>query len=145
MKRDTWFLFAILAVLATVFALRGFGGPAATPGVFSDEYTLEQARAVSAETGKPILALATADWCPPCQSLKRGALSDPDVVAYLRENTVPVYIEESSGIEAIRELRVKRYPTTVVLNGEAVLGVVEGGASSEKYLGLIKQAVEQAG
>lgn len=145
MKRDMWFLLVILSALAVVFLIRGFGGKAATPGVFSDGYTLEQAAAKSLETGKPIFAVATADWCPPCQSLKRGALMDPDIVAYLREHTIPVYLEESVSMQDIRALPVRAYPTSVVLNRGEVFAVIEGQSSAEEYLRLIQDAVADAG
>lgn len=145
MKRDTWFLFGILVILSVIFAARGFGGAADTPAIFSDGYTLAEARQISADTGKPIFALATADWCGPCQSLKRDALADPEVVAFLRARTIPVYIEESDGIEDIRALRVRAYPTSVLLDSEGVLGVIEGGAPPAEYLSLLKRSIGDAG
>ena len=49
-------------------------GPAQIPGIFDEHYTLTQASDLSQETGKPMLVLATADWCPPCQ--KTQAIND---------------------------------------------------------------------
>jgi thiol:disulfide interchange protein len=40
-----------------------------------DKKVFDAARA----EGKPILVFATADWCPPCRTLHRGALTDPGV------------------------------------------------------------------
>ncbi len=46
-------------------------------------------------SGKPMLVFYTADWCPPCRTLKRDVLSDPDVDAFLSENYVRVKIDLS--------------------------------------------------
>jgi hypothetical protein len=70
---------------------------------------------------------------------------DPDVVAYLREHTVPVYLEESVSMPDIRALPVRAYPTSVVLNRGEVFAVIEGQASAEEYLRLIQDAVADAG
>ncbi|MEM9372011.1 MAG: thioredoxin family protein [Planctomycetota bacterium] len=145
MKKDLLFLVVVVLALAVVLVLRAGGGTAATPGVFDDAYDLDRAMVLSAETGKPFVAVAPADWCPPCQTLKRGALSEPEVVAYLREHTIPVYIEESTGIEQIRALGVLRYPTTVVLDADSVFGVIEGGKSPGQYLELIRTAIGASG
>jgi len=145
MKRDVWFLLLIVSALGVVFLVRGLGGAAETPGVFSEGYTLEQARLLSEESGKPIFAVATADWCAPCQTLKRGPLSDAAIVAYLRAETIPVYLEESDSMDDIRALSVRAYPTTLVISKGEVFGMIEGGASAQRYLELIRQAVDDAG
>ena len=47
---------------------------------------------------KPLLVFYTADWCPPCQTLKKEVLSDPDIVAYLSEHFVCVRMDLTSGM-----------------------------------------------
>lgn len=145
MKKDMLFLILILSALTTVFIIRAMTGTADTPAVFSDAHDLDQAMLLSQETGKPIVAVATADWCPPCQDLKRGALSDPEVVAFLRENTIPVYLEESTGMEQIRALGVRAYPTTVIFGSGEVFGTIKGGQAPGPYLSMIRDAVDLAG
>ena len=70
----TWALLGIVAFLAAPSLIGLVRGPAETPGVFEAGYSLQEATQKSASAGKPMLVLVTADWCPPCQALKRGAL-----------------------------------------------------------------------
>ncbi len=47
----------------------------------------------SESSDKPMLVLFTADWCPPCQSLKKNVLTDAEVAGYLRQEYVTVAID----------------------------------------------------
>ena len=40
-----------------------------------------------------MLVLFTADWCPPCQQLKKQVLTDPEVADYLKREYVAVKID----------------------------------------------------
>lgn len=142
MGRGVWIGLAIVAVFAALMFFRG-GNAAPVPAVFSDAWTLADARAASAETGRPVLVVATADWCGPCQALKRGALSDPAVETFLRASTVPVYLEEASHAAEIARLGVRAYPATlIIVNGETVARI-EGGGTPGAYLDAVRTAVER--
>jgi thiol-disulfide isomerase/thioredoxin len=145
MKKDTVVLFVIVAGLSALLMARGLGRKAQTPEIFADGYTLETARSISAESGKPLFILATADWCGPCQALKRGALTDVEVVAFLRDRTVPVYLEEGPNLAEIRSLGVRAYPTTLLIRGDETMGVIEGGAGPAEYLRMIRQSLGEPG
>jgi thiol:disulfide interchange protein len=109
-------------------------GPAQVPDVFSDGYSLEQARALSAETGKPIFALATADWCAPCQTLKRGPLQDPEVAAMIREHSIPVYLEDGKNRDEIKQLGPRGYPTSFIVEDGEVVVKYGGGGKYKEFL-----------
>lgn len=134
----------IILVFGGYMAFMMLRKPAPTPGVFDAKITLAQAEQESAESGKPILVLATADWCAPCQGLKRGALTDPAVVEFIKEQTIPVYLEDGTNREEIHELRVASYPTTLIMK-DGNVQAIEGGRSAGKYLEALRAAVTNAG
>lgn len=109
-------------------------GPAPTPDIFSKGYTLDQATDISRETGKPVLVLATADWCAPCQRLKRVTLIDLQVAAWIVEHTVPVYLEDGANHEEIVTLGVSAYPTTLLLQNGRVLSTIQGAAGPDRFM-----------
>ena len=146
MGRSVWVLLGVIGVFVIIMLVRGpTASGAQIPALFDPERTLAEARAESAERGLPVLAFVTADWCGPCQALKRGALSDPDVAEYLRTHTIPVYLEESKSTAEIQELGARVYPTTFLLRGGEVVGRIEGGGSAAAYLRTVRRALSDGG
>lgn len=144
-KSITPFLFVIVAavlVLPTVINL--IKGPAHTPGVFDQGYTLIQATELSQETGKPMFVLATADWCPPCQKLKRSTLVDPDVIAWISENTIPVYLEDGANGDEIGSLGVRSYPTTMLIQDGQILTKLSGAVGAGRYISELSSVIASA-
>jgi len=52
-----------------------------------------EARAEARQTGKPMLVLYTAGWCPPCQQLKADSFADPAVADQIAEHYVPLKLD----------------------------------------------------
>jgi thiol:disulfide interchange protein len=135
-----WSSVVIVLVFAGYIGFVMLRSPAPTPDVFSANITLADAQAQSAESGKPIFVLVTADWCPPCQKLKRGALSDPAVVKLISEQSIPVYLEDGQNRSEIQSLPVQSYPTTLIIQGDEITASIVGGKSAGKYLKVLQES-----
>ena len=129
---------ALIAFIIAPKLMNIIAGPAEIPGIFSAKLTIEQASLKSEVTGKPMLVLATADWCPPCQALKKGALADPKVIQWVNDNLIPVYLEDGVNQDQIRMLPVNSYPTTLIIKDGKILGQFTGNKSATKFLNRIK-------
>tara|TARA_Y100001933_G_scaffold122861_1_gene122645 strand:+ start:304 stop:726 length:423 start_codon:yes stop_codon:yes gene_type:complete len=131
---------AVLVGFAGMNMLRG--GVAPTPEVFATGSSLAQGMEKANAAGKPVLAVVTADWCPPCQQLKRGALADPEVAAWIDANTVPVYINSDESPDDAAALKVRALPTTVLLRDGEIIASRTGAASPADYLAFLKDAAD---
>lgn len=128
------FTVGLIAVAAVIFFRPTSKAP--VPEVFeASAPTLESAIDAAAESGKPVFAVATADWCGPCQAYKRGALSDERVAGWLRDNTEPVYINVDDSPDAAGRLGVRSIPATFMITPDGtVIAAHEGGWSAENLL-----------
>lgn len=134
-------LLVVVAIVSLAFLTRGCGH-AKVPAYFDTKVTLEEAVARSAASGKPVLALVSADWCAPCSEFKKGALRDSRVAAWITENTEPVYIDMSRppgrdpGAQEVRDrLHVQAFPSIVILSRGNYAGKLEGAAPAKELLG----------
>jgi len=138
-KTFSTLIIVLLLALAIPNIISLIRGPAETPDVFANAYTLSEANQMSLESGKPVYVLATADWCPPCQTLKRGALIDPQVIEMIGEHAIPVYLEDGENGAELRELGVQSYPTTLILMNGQITSMISGGGNAKSYAGMLSR------
>ena len=129
---------AVLVGFAGMNMLRG--GVAPTPEVFATGSSLAQGMEKANAAGKPVLAVVTADWCPPCQSLKRGALVDGRVASLIESSTEPVYITDRQPRD-VERLGVRAFPTSVIIRDGEVVASLRGAASTGAYLEWLENAL----
>ncbi|UYV13374.1 MAG: thioredoxin family protein [Phycisphaera sp.] len=126
---------AIVVVAGLLMARMLIGGGTAPAPEFMPVTT--DLASISFEGDKPIVAVVTADWCRPCQQLKRNALSDQRVRDLLASKAQPVMIDGTS-YEASRptleQLRVRVFPSTIVVRDGQPIAMLEGAADADKYL-----------
>lgn len=116
-RMDVIFLVVIVASIIAIVLVKSNQTSAPVPGIFAEKVSLEDATAKSAETGKPVLVFATASWCGPCQSFKRGALSDPEVAKAISDHTIPVYLDIDEHPEQASMFGVRSVPTLILTDG----------------------------
>jgi thiol:disulfide interchange protein len=102
-------------------------GPAAISATVTSWTTYESALGEAKRTGKPILLDFSADWCPPCQRMKREVFDDSEHGRAVQTAVVPVAVVDRrreqgsnpSDIEALqRRYGIEAFPTLVVFSPE---------------------------
>jgi thiol:disulfide interchange protein len=80
----------------------------------------DEAARVAAVSGKPMLLKFTADWCPPCQLMKREVFPQPAVADLVRGSFVPVMVDmtipNTPGQQIADRFGVDAIPALVVLD-----------------------------
>ncbi len=119
--------------------LFGAGGAAQTPAVFASHTTLDAA--FDAADGGPVLAFATADWCRPCQSLKRGALADARFAEWINQERVTTAYLDATGANAdAQRLGVQSLPTLIYFNDGQEIARTSGVMSASALLDWLERA-----
>jgi protein disulfide-isomerase len=112
----------VMALLALQMPIvRGlFVGPAGKESLDGWHRTFAPASASAKEQSRPLLLRFTADWCPPCQVMKREAWPDERVQQLVKDRYVPVYvdIDTPDGGQLAQKYGVGSIPTLIVADGE---------------------------
>ncbi len=135
----------VVAAIAIIIAsIGGCGGVAPVPPVFTkSNYTMKSAKEAEKISSKPLLVMATASWCGPCQQLKKGALLDSDVVAIIEEKTLPVYLDVDENQDVAGELSVMSVPTLFLIRDGKVISKVSGTQTAESLKSWLNAALVQ--
>lgn len=138
---------AVLFTLVIFISVRIGGSTAETPEVFAENATVTLASVIerSRNEGKPVFALVTADWCPPCQGYKRTTLADESVQRMLRERAIAFYIDADHQQDDLRTLasigaEVRALPTTVVIADGKIVAMPTGIQSKGDIESLLARA-----
>ena len=132
-------LVVVLAAVSVIWVL--VPRTAETPGVFRDGVSLTAAIAEARESDRVVVAVATADWCGPCQAYKRSALADGAVQSWLEAHSVPVMVDVThEAPEDAAFLEIGPIPTTYVIDGEGrVVSKLVGNAGSQELLEMLER------
>lgn len=135
---------AFVLVLMVTTRFGGGGGSTALPAVLQSSVDLQKAVEMSKSSGKPIMVLSTAHWCPPCQALKRDTLSDERVTGIIESSLIPVVLLDENPAEraASGELGVTGYPTTMIIADGEVISRHVGYASARDYSMFLETSVK---
>lgn len=117
---------------------------APVPPAFANGRTLQQARDAAATSGRPVLALAVAEWCPYCQRIKRDALTDPRVASWIASESEAAYIDVSDKLrdpavqELTSELHVSEVPVLLLLDDGREIARLAGAFDADEVLAWLR-------
>jgi thiol:disulfide interchange protein len=118
--------------------------PEVVRGAITWHRDLRRAIEVARAEGKLIVADVYTDWCGWCKKMDKTVYADPAIVALSRQQVfVKVNAEDrGEGQSFAKEMGVKGYPTTIVLDGQGrVLNVAQGYISSpQAFVEFVEQA-----
>lgn len=77
----------------------------------SPDKALETAK----QSGRPIVAYVTSSNCRYCRKMERETWSKPAVARLVRQGWTPLRINASRNPKIVKSLRVRAYPTTVLV------------------------------
>ena len=79
---------------------------------------LDAARKASRESGKPLLLYITSSHCAFCVKMQNETFRNPAVIAEVNSHFVPVMVDREAQTAIERNLSVRSYPTTSILDEE---------------------------
>lgn len=115
------FLLAAALPLALVVSAEGqfpwFGSKAEEPTI---EWIDDPAEALTAarQSGKPVLAYVTSANCGYCRKMERETWAEPEVARLVERGFVPLRLHADKHPDEVAALRVRAYPTTVLITAE---------------------------
>jgi thiol-disulfide isomerase/thioredoxin len=142
------------AGILLVFGLSSLlaAGPAEDSATSLRWRTIVEGEGEAIAAGKPVLYFFTADWCPPCDVLKRTLFQDEDVIKLVEKQFVPIAVvdrEQEDGVNppAVEALGfrflVTGLPTLVVARARGGPAVSQEGASgTERTMVFLRGALK---
>lgn len=123
--RPVIFLVVVFFGVFGVVAASKFFGPAEVVKWRGD---LPAAMAEARAANKPVLLYFTAEWCGPCQYMKRNIFSDAAVAEAMEQRYVPVRLDHDQRQDLIFHYQVAGIPWFAVLDeqGNAVRKLERG-------------------
>lgn len=141
LQRVPWGTLLLIGAIVGVWAWTGRTAP--TPPVFKPGLTLAGAVDGARDSQRLVLAVATADWCAPCQGYKRGALVDPRVEEWIRTHAEPVYINVDESPSDAAALGVQSIPATFLIRDGEVIASASGPMSAGALLEWLDERSKQ--
>ena len=115
------------------------------PTPWVQDFSTAQSQATS--SGKPLFLNFTADWCPPCQEMKKKTFPDPAVQQFLVDRFVVVKIDLTNPNEAQNALSeqygVQFIPTYIIAsaNGKPIANR-SGFVPTPEFLAWLQKSIQ---
>ena len=129
--RPVWFIALMFgAVLAVVGVSKWRTPPEVVP--WRSDFAAAQAEARTAN--KPILLYFTAEWCGPCQEMRRYVWTDPQVAEALKK-FVPVRIDVDRDPKLAQQFQINTIPAFFIVDPSGrVARNYEGAMESQEFI-----------
>jgi len=133
---------------AALFALVSLvlpGAMAADGPTFHDNF--DKARAASKESGRPLIAIFSASWCPPCQQMKKSVYPSKEVRPF-HDAFVWAYLDADAETNRplMTQLKVSGIPHVafVAVDGQ-IMGSFAGAVAPTEFARILTQVKAEAG
>lgn len=122
-------LLVVFIILASVALVVGASKLFAPRELVPWQSDLQAARDLSAKTKKPVLAYFTAEWCGPCQEMRRSVFSD-HAVADATRKVIPVRIDVDRQAQVAQRFQIEAMPTFILISPSGQILRTQMGAMS---------------
>lgn len=138
--RPVLFIAAVFLGVAAIFAVARL---ASSKDRIPWQSDLARARQEAAASRKQLFVYFTADWCGPCQEMKRTTFGDTEVDRALRFH-IPVKIDIDDQPVLAGKYKVESIPHFAVMDADGeVGGEASGYMTAEELVGFVKRASKQ--
>jgi thiol-disulfide isomerase/thioredoxin len=100
------------------------------PAIFT-ELGFEEARKAAADEGKLLVLDAMTSWCGPCKQMDHTTWIDPELVTWMRTNTVAIQLDMDEHEALKRDLRITAFPTIITFDAEGEADRIVGYRDAE--------------
>jgi len=101
---------------------------------------------LAASKGKPdsiVVADFTAEWCGPCQRMKRESWTDADVIAWAKGAQSVLEVDVDKDTAMAKEHRISAMPTTIVFKGGKEVDRNIGYLNARDLLAFLKDSAKK--
>lgn len=142
-----------LLAVCVLFACGGFAFVTVTKGEASELFPfkfsgsgirwlddLRPAALKAAQSKRPLLIYISSANCVYCRKMERETWAEKAVVERVNDNYIAVKLDAGRNRELVQQLRIRGFPTTVLLQADGSQAVkLEGFSDSEKMLSSLAQ------
>lgn len=106
----------------------------------------QQAADIASKSGKPILVYVRSASCHYCDLMQSNVWEDLATAEIINRSYVPLKLTREENAEAVRSLKIKGFPTTLLFSADRkYLHRIDGYMEGPRFLGEMQKAVHSAG